>query len=248
VHKLNCKLNFAICKLNFVIILLVLGGCGLGSGPPTTPTPDLSADEIAQRTSQAMLESDTFHFDIVLTGALDYIDRPPTTALKRVTGNLLRPDKLKAIVRVSTLGLVSEVGLISIEQDSYVTNPLNQQWQKLPPEWGWYFDPRAPFNEEYGIPAVVPLVPMQKLGLAEIEGQSYYHLQGTAQGEQITIWTAGLIADGDVPITLWIDPQTFLIRRVTMVETSSDPEKPTTWQIDFTEYGNPVEVQAPPIE
>lgn len=232
------------------MILLGLIGCDsfTAAGPTATPTPDLPVKEIVTRSSEAMLEVKTLHFEIQLTGALDYIDRPPTTALKTVVGDLLRPDKVKALVKVSTLGVVSEIGLISIGQQSYVTNPINQRWQRLPPEWGWYFDPRAPFDEKYGIPAVVPLVPMQKLGLAEIDGHSYYHLRGTAQGQQITWWTAGLIADGDVPVTLWIDPQTFLIHRVHLVETTSDPERPTEWHITFSDFDQPVTVEAPPIE
>ncbi|MDM8527173.1 LppX_LprAFG lipoprotein [Anaerolineales bacterium HSG24] len=231
-----------------VFLLILLSACSFSSGPTGTPTPDLPVKEIVQRSSQAMLKAETLHFSIKLSGRLAYIDRPPTTALKSVVGDLLRPDSLRAIVKVSTLGLVSEVGLISIGKTSYVTNPINQRWQILPPEWGWYFDPRAPFDEHRGIPAVIPHVPFRKLGMVEIDGQPYYHVEGMAQGKQITGWTAGLIVEGEVPVTMWIDPQTFLIRRVELVETATDPERPTTWVIEFTDYGQELEVEAPPVE
>jgi len=195
-----------------------------------------------------MLKAKTMHFNITLSGALDYIDRPPTTALKGVDGDLLRPDKVRATVKVSTLGVVTQIGLISLGETSYVTNPMNQRWQLLPPEWGWYFDPRAPFDEQHGIPAIIPLVPMHKIGVEELEGKSYYHIAGTAQGEQITWWTAGMIASGDVPVDLWIAPDTFEIRKVRLVETTSDEKRPTTWDIIFTQYDVPVEIIAPPVE
>lgn len=219
---------------------------GIGS-PTPTPTPNLSAKEIAARSSQTMLELDTLHFVIDLTGSLAYIDNPPTTALKHVDGDLLRPDKVRGLVKVSSLGIVTEVGLISIKGQSYVTNPINQRWEQLPPEWGWYFDPRLPFDEEYGIPAVVPYIELEKVGVEQIDDNFYYHLVGVAQGEQITWWTAGLIKEDDVPVDLWIDTSTFLIYRVHLVELVSDPDRPTEWDITFSNFDQPLEIEAPPL-
>lgn len=232
-----------------ISVLFVIQACSLiGADLPTpTPTPDISAAEVARRSSQAMLNLKSMHFAIELSGALAYIDRPPTTALKAVDGDLLRPDKLKAVVRISSLGLVSEVGLISIAGSSYVTNPVNQRWEALPPEWGWYFDPRLPFDERYGIPAVMPNVELKHAGIEQIAGTRAYHLKGVAQGEQVTGWTAGLISAGEVPVDLWIDTETFLIHRVHMVELGSKPENPTEWDITFSKFDRPVQVEAPPV-
>jgi hypothetical protein len=245
------KVFRAIFGLLLSISLLLIGqACELAGVDFSTPTPTpvLAAQEIADRSSRAMLELGSMHFEIGLTGALAYVDNPPTTALKAVSGDLLRPDKVKAVVRLSSLGLVTEVGLISIEGASYVTNPLNQRWEALPPEWGWYFDPRLPFDETVGIPAVVPQVRLEKVGLEERDGTTFYHLRGVARGEQITAWTAGLIAEGEVPVDLWIDTDTFLIHRVHLVELSSKPENPTEWDISLSAFDQPVEVQAPPLD
>ncbi len=194
-----------------------------------------------------MLDTETLHYAINLSGRLAYIDRPPTTALKNVEGDLLRPDKVTGLVKVSSLGIITQIGLISIEGESYVTNPLNQRWERLPPEWGWFFDPSLPFDEEHGIPAVVPQVEMEKAGVEEIEGQSYYHLKGVTAGEMIRWWTAGLIGPEDVSVELWIDTHTFLIHRVHIVEFESDPERPTEWDIAFSNFNEPLNIQTPPI-
>ncbi len=238
----------SLCLLLSLVFALTAQGCALIGSPPTpTPTPELSVSEIANRSSQAMLAVKTLHFVISLTGRLAYIDRPPTTALKHVDGDLVRPDKVRGLVKVSSFGLVTQIGLISIEGQSFVTNPLNQRWEILPPEWGWYFDPRLPFDEEYGIPAVVPYVPLEKAGVEQIDDNTYYHLKGVTQGEQITWWTAGLIGSGDVPVDLWIDADTFLIHRVHLVELNSDPERPTEWDITFSDFDQPLDIQAPPL-
>ena len=117
---------------------------------------------------------------------------------------------MRAVVKISSLGLITEVGLISIAGQAYVTNPLNQRWQELPQEWGWYFDPALPFDEKYGIPAVMPEVELEKVGLEEIDGKNYYHLRGVIEGDNVTWWTAGLIIPGNVPVDIWIDQETFL--------------------------------------
>jgi hypothetical protein len=219
----------------------------ISPGPTPTPTPHLSVEEIVNRSSQAMLAVKSLHFTIDLTGALDYIDRPPTTALKHVDGDLLRPDKVRGLVKVSSLGIVTEIGLISIAGQSYVTNPINQRWQQLPPEWGWFFDPRRPFDQEYGIPAVIPHVPMEKKDVEQIDDAFYYYLEGVAQGEQINWWTAGMIVSGDVPVQVWIDTETFLIHRVHLIELASDSERPTEWDIRFSDYGQSLDIQPPPL-
>ena len=241
-------IKMSICLLVAIFVMLSTQACGLiDVGPTPTPTPDLPAQEIAQRASDAMLEIESMHFDIVLSGALAYIDRPPTTALKRVEGALNLPDEMRALVRISSLGLVSEIGLISIDETSFVTNPVNQRWEMLPPDWGWFFYPALPFDETYGIPAVVPQVQMEKVGLEENEGQMLYHLRGLTQGELIRGWTANLMSDGEVSVDLWINTETFLIQRVHLVELDSKPENPTEWDITFSEFNQPVEVQAPPV-
>ncbi|MBN1220510.1 MAG: LppX_LprAFG lipoprotein [Anaerolineae bacterium] len=240
--------KFLLWLLGFIVTGTIAACNLLNPGPTPTPTPNLSAKEIVSRSSQAMLAPKTLHFTIDLTGALDYIDRPPTTALKHVNGDLLRPDKVRGLVKVSSLGVITEIGLISIEGTSYVTNPVNQQWELLPPEWGWYFDPRLPFDEQYGIPSIIPHLTLEKKGVVEIEGHTYYHFEGMAQGEQITWWTAGMVASGDVPVQIWIDTDTFLIHRVHLIELSSDPERPTEWDIQFSDFNQALEIQAPPLD
>ena len=69
-------------------------------------------------------------------------------------------------------------------------------------------------------------------------------VEGIAQGEQIIWWTAGLIPTGDVPVQVWIDTNTFLIHRVHLVELASDPERPTEWDIRFSDFDQPLDIQA----
>ena len=195
-----------------------------------------------------MLAVQSLHFSIRLTGDLDYIDSPPTIALKEVEGDLVRPDNLRAMVKTSSFGVVTQVGLIRYGSDLYVTNPINQRWEKLPPEWGWYIDPTLPFHPEYGVPAILPTIGMNKVGVEDIEGRPHYHLNTTAEGDYIAWWTLGMIPEGAVAVDVWIDAETFLLRRVTMVETASDADDPTVWHIELSAFDGPAKIEPPPAE
>ncbi len=195
-----------------------------------------------------MLAVQSLHFSLQLTGALDYIDSPPTTALKEVEGDLVRPNDLRALVKLSSFGVITQFGLIRYGTDAYVTNPINQRWEKLPPEWGWYIDPTLPFDPEYGVPAILPTIDLDKVGVEEIEGRPHYHLSATAEGDYLAWWTMGMIPEGAAVVDVWIDSQTFLLRRVTLVETASDPDDPTLWHIQLSAFDQPVDIQPPPVE
>jgi hypothetical protein len=188
------------------------------------------------------------HFSLQLTGALDYIDSPPTAALKEVEGDLVRPDNLRALVKLSSFGVVTQVGLIRYETDVYVTNPINQHWEKLPPEWGWYIDPTLLFHPEYGVPAILPTIDLNKVGVEQLEGGSYYHLRATTEGDYLAWWTLGMIPAGPVMVDVWVDAGTFLLRQIRLVETASDPDDPTVWHITLSNFGQTVEIEPPPIE
>ena len=102
-----------------------------------------------------MLSTNSLHLVIELSGKLTYLDSPPTLVLKRAEGDLLRPDRVRAIIKVSSFGFVSEVAVLGLGDEQYVTNPLNQQWEKLPPGQGWIFDPTLIFDPQHGIKSIL---------------------------------------------------------------------------------------------
>lgn len=215
--------------------------------PGPTPTPTPSPVEIARRAGERMLSTSSLHFIIELSGRLTYLDSPPTLALKRAEGDLVRPDRVRGIVKVSSFGVVSEVAIIGLGDEQYITNPLNQQWERLPPGYGWYFDPILIFDPEHGIEPILNKTAWTFGTEEEIEGQTHYRLHGGLSGEQISPLTSGMIGPGEVTVDAWVGQQDAYVRRIQIVELESDPENPTHWLIEFSAFDKPVDVEAPPV-
>ena len=195
-----------------------------------------------------MMSTNALHFTIELSGEEVYLDSPRTMALKRAEGDLVRPDQMRGIVKVSSFGAVAEVAIIELGDDQYITNPLNQKWVRLPPDYGWYFDPTLIYDPDYGIGSILNETAWT-FGTEEatIEGQPHHHLHGQLPAEQISPLTAGMIGTGEVTMDAWVGQQDAYVRRIQIVELESDPADPTHWLIEFSVFDEPVDIKAPPV-
>ena len=194
-----------------------------------------------------MMTTNSLHFVIELSGEETYLDSPQTLALRRAEGDLVRPDQMRGIVKVSSFGAVAEVAIIGLGDEQYITNPLNQQWVKLPPDYGWYFDPTLIFDPEYGIGPILNETAWTFGAEEKIEGQPHRRLHGQLPAEQIAPLTAGMIRAGEVTMDAWVGQQDAYVRRIQIVELESDPEDPTHWLIEFSAFDKPVDIEAPPV-
>ncbi len=219
-----------------IALLILLAGCG------PSPAPTLTPSEVAGEAALKMQSVSSFHFLIVVTGKAAYLDAAKTTALKQAEGDLVKPDRVRAIAKVSTLGMSSEIGIIGIGEVQYATNPLNQQWEEVPPQARWSLDLASLFDEEQGIPAIL-LGSSWSLGSGEGD---VYVLTARMPYQQLRALSFGLITSGEVQVEFRIGRDTLQVRRIQIVEVQSDAEKPTTWTIDLSAFDKPVDIQPPP--
>ena len=226
-------------------LVLLLAACGPAVSP--TPMPPRVPAEIAGQSGQQMLTIDTLHFVIEISGRLTYVDNTRTLALKRAEGDLIRPDKVRTIVRLVSLGLTTEIGIIELGREQYVTNPINQQWEKMPAGYGWYLEPRLFFDPERGIEAVLRETDWTFNAAEEARSAGFHVLQGRVSGDRLWAITFGMITSGDVAVDFWVSQQDGYVQRIRLVELESDPEDPTTWIIELSAFDRPVEITAPPL-
>lgn len=207
--------------------------------------PDLSAQQIKDRAAENMAALKSLHFAVDLTGRLTYIDPGRVLALKRAEGDISAPDRVKAVVRTRTFGNTTEISVVAVGRDQYARNPVSGQWETLPPEYG-AFDIGALFNREVGIAGLLRDGTFDLAGQEAIEQRAHYLLTTTTPGQNLAPMTSGMITEGKVEAKLWIDGETFVVSQIQLVETETDPDEPTTWQIKLSAFDQPVDI-TPPI-
>jgi hypothetical protein len=227
--------------LSVLVLILLLSACQSNQAVDLTPA------EILLRSSQRLQSLGGFHVSLLRTGAPAYLDTGGTLSFSRLDGNYVAPDSIQAKVKVVTPGIVVEVDVISIARVQWQTNPITGQWEQLPEDWG--FNPASLFEAQSGLPAILisDLSDLQvsKGELDEMPGKVFYLLTARLGGKNLYTLSNGLIGPGDMDAQIWIDPQTFDLHRVLLIEYAQDAELERTWQIDFWDFNKVIDIQAP---
>ncbi len=206
--------------------------------------PDLPPDEIVQRAAKAMLDQSTLHFKIEIGGAPVTINPTLGLSLRSAEGDFARPDRMGVHLKIVSLVSI-EADMIALGDDQYLTNFLTGEWEPLPAEFG--FNPAVMFHPEFGLEKTLEggLDDAALAGVESIDGAQAYRVKGSLDGARLQFMSGGLIGTGRVEAELWVDAETFIVRRTVLIDASVDPEKPSTWTLTFSKFGAPVTIEAP---
>jgi lipoprotein LprG len=225
-------------------LLPLLTACARPTPPPLPPA------EIMAQTVAHMRALKGFSFVIVRTGAPAYIDTANTFSLSRVDGDYVAPDRATGNARVIGPGIVAAIKYISIGEEYWETNYLTGEWWVCPRSQ--CFNPAILFDPQSGLQPILEsdLSDLQRLENAELEelpGKSLYSLTGKLKGEHLFLISWGLIGPQSVNVHLWIDPDTFVVERITLEEPAANGADATLWTVDFLNFNRLVEI-TPPVQ
>lgn len=231
-------------------VLMVMGI--LLAGCRASPFEQLPPHEIISRSADRMASLAGFEFLIERSGEPAFLDIEGTISFRRAEGKFTSPDRVQTTVRVILPGLVSEVQIISVGDTQWETNLLTGEWQASDPRYS--FNPSRLFNPETGISAVLardltnPALLDDLQEIPEVPGKKLYVIETVMQGDSAYQMTYGMIDNEPLRVKLWIDPVTFDLYRVLLVD-PADPgsAEDTLWQIDFWSFGNTFEVEPPTL-
>jgi hypothetical protein len=223
-------------------LILALAACSEAS------LSELPAEEIVVNAAVRMNELEGFRFAINRTGSPAYLDPDQTISLRRAEGYFVAPDRAQATVRIIAPGLVTEVNVISIDETQWQTNVMSPQWQQLPPSWG--FNPAVLFDAEIGIQSILAadLGDMQLMEPEQLEDGPdgpLYVISGVLNGGRIYEMSYGLIGPQQLDVKLWVVPKTFELVRAVITEANGTGDEPSVWQVDFSEFGQVVDISPP---
>ena len=229
-----------------ILFLLLITGCGAPSPP------DISPEEILSRSVERIEFSVGFEFIIQRSGAFAYLDKDKMISFRRATGKYISPDSYETEVRVIAPGIVVDVFLIGVDGTQWETNFVTGEWQLSDPDFN--FSPSVFFHPETGLRLFLTndLSDIEYIGyeeLVEIPGEPLYYLKAKMNGERVNSYSYGLIDAETLEVSMWVDPDTFDIHRILLVDPADEgEEEDTLWQIDFWNFDTTFEIIAPVID
>ncbi|HET7088852.1 MAG TPA: LppX_LprAFG lipoprotein [Anaerolineae bacterium] len=213
-------------------------------GPP--PPPELPPDEIVQRAAKGMASQNTLRFTIDIAGTPAMLNPALGLALRSGEGVFARPDRMG--VHLKLVGPVAiEADMIALGDEQYITNFLSKEWEPLPAEIG--FNPAVMFHPEFGLEKTLEggLDDAELVGVESIDGAQAYYVKGRIEGSRLWRMSGGLIGSSTVDVEVWVDPQTFAVRKIVLVDPTIDPGNPSIWTMTFSKFGEPVTIEAPDV-
>lgn len=234
-------------SLRFLLVvvaaLAVALGTGCGSDEPAGTTIAADVDAVRTAAARAMGEVDTVRFTIERSGAVVHIDEGGALAFERASGRFAAPSSADALVTVTAGGAAIEIGAVAIDGTTWITNPVSGRWEEAPAGLG--FDPATLFDPDLGWrPLLATGLRDARLVEPEPDADGRYHLRGVADAERIAVLTGGLV-DESVPIDVWVEATTGRVLEARFE--TGEPDGVTAWRLALSDYGEPVDVEAPDV-
>lgn len=226
-----------------LVLTFVLTACG-GETPASTLPPEPAP--VLEAAAAAMGSIDSVRFRIERGGAPVYIDPLKALNFAVAEGQFAAPSSASAVVTLQVGNLNAQIGAIAIDGTTWLSNPITGEWEDAPD--GYDFDPTTLFDPELGWRPLLAdgLSDVEWVGEETKDGETRYHIRAQADEERVAVILAGLIRKQPVSLDMWIDPVTAYVREA---ELSTVFEGQTSdWFIEFTEFGEPVEITPPDIE
>lgn len=217
------------------LLAVYVSGCAAGSPP------ELTAQEIVKKSSDALKPVKSVHFKMSSTGGMMSIGTG--LVAKTIEGDVLQPDRLKGTA-ISTFGkLTVEISFITVGTQQFITNPITKKWEKVPNS---ATSPNL-LDPDHGAPLLLTQAQnLKKLANETIAGVACYHLTGDVSAALV----AGLVGAtgnaGSLAADLWVATTDLLPRQIhlTGAVTSQEPP-PIERLLELSNFNESISIDAP---
>ncbi len=228
------------------ILLIAAVGCGAASTTAATVPPGLEFDvRTALRdavTEVLQLESAAFTLEH-LKGTTALI--PGFLEMTRVSGEVDIPDKFR--LKVEAVMLIPrsfvEIGVITIGDQAYMTNPITKEWRQVEPS-------ALPFtlsDISRTLAGIIEAVDEPTLvGLERLGDRDTHHIQGSILSQDLAELVPGAGEGFDVRLGLWLATPGNLLLQVLisgMVVPTDEPD--TVRRLTLDDINVPVDISPP---
>lgn len=168
----------------------------------------------------------------------------PNMAATSMEGDAAAPDKLKLLLKARMGNSPLELQVVSIGRRSFLTNPLNRQWQDVS---GSLVIPGL-LHPATGIGATLARVSgPERLGTETVGGTEAYRLRGKIPAEALaSLIGSPQYAQTEVAIDLWVDTRDFRLRQARLVGAILPDESPLLERtLALSDFDKAITIEAP---
>lgn len=236
----------------FVFALVVIAGCSESPSspaettvvpPPTsipvpTPTP-INVEDLLRRSGEAMSQLNTFHFRLEHNdeGSTPFSD---TLDVTEAEGDVVSPDRISISFSGRFGGrFAMRASLITIGDDSYMTNPLTGNWEEVAAE----VSPLGFFDPQEGIGAM--MTGLRNPTLSSKDG-SEFRVEGDLDVQALRPLLGTVIQDGIVRVEVTLDSDTLYLKKAVIEgrATAEDPDG-VIRTITLSQHNESISITAP---
>ena len=221
-------------------LLFLVAGCGGES----TPTPELSVDDLLSSLGEELAAMSTAHVQMIdesESGAQFF-----GTTFKSMEAEVKSPDGFRMLVEVvaPAMGFV-EIEMVAVGDQAYMKFAEDAPWLPLPLE-------QVPFNFGAVGPALSEVVPLVKdaaiTGREAIAGAQTIRVDGNIVSEDLSDLITSLDSGHPITLTLWIDEVEHTLRQLRIAGRLYDDDAPVTKRlVTISGVNLPVDIQLPDI-
>lgn len=213
------------------MLTMMLTACSSTSSDSSEPPPDL-----LERSSNVMGSLQFASYTMERSGA-------PITVqgleFNSADGVYAAPASASAVLDVAVSGITVRVATISVDDRTWLTNPVTGAWEELDPGTG--FNPALVFDSEIGWQRLLS----EDLSDVSVDGTdgAVWLVSATVAGERVDVLTAGLAGGDAIPIELEIDRESSHL--VSVRFTTVGAEGSSDWVIELSDFDQPVTIEQP---
>ena len=221
--------------------VLVLAACGGGAEPTQTSSPQRT-NEIVAASIEAMTQVNSFRFTLDNEGGETPI--PTGLDLRRASGIMVKPDRLQAELFALFSGLTVRIDVISVDDKTYVTNPISGAWQVFDAS----LDPLTFFDPAVGVPLILRSLQDPRQGAdGFLNGAPIHTIIARVPAEAVQFIAGSFAEESILDIEMLIDEEKFYVREATLDGriTEDEPEG-IVRTLRFSDFGVAFDI-VPPV-
>lgn len=228
--------------LNLVLAMLIVTSL---SAPHALAEDEPAVDDILDGAAEQLKETDSMGFTMELDGTT-YVDEFESIQLLGAEGVMQRPDRVDVTFTAVFLGQQQiSIRMITIGEDSWITDIVTGKWVTSPPEFG--YNPAVLYDDELGLgPVMGRMIDPEIAGDEQIDGNDAWHITAKVDGDITSAMTSGTLRGSEHSLDLWIDKETNDILQIRISEpTDEDLEDPATWTLILFDHNEDVDIEQP---